>query len=419
MTNQMHRHYFNNKEIDLLSYETLNDDFLHNSGLTIEVINKNLEVIYTRGKNSIPGKKYSFKQLLDRINLDTWTEFVTHKVYLDEEGNENIILFDQSIPETELELLRNEAAYYIGLMIMGILLISTGFSFFYFKDIYGKLSREFLYIQEKITKIPHLQTRIESDQFQLIEARELAEAYNQTVKEMEMIKKVNAEIQENSNQLITNLSHDIKSPLTCLTGYTALLGEKYNNTEKINEYFGYIDNSVKDLNNIVSMLFEQVQSRHTETLLKRGDYDINEVLREVCANYYIAFTRAGFNVEIDIEEESRVLYIDRINMKRVFNNILDNCLKHNENPTDVLISSEMRNGEIVINFMNNGISITEDVKASIFMPYYYNNYSNKKGPSSGLGLNIAKEILEKHGGSIILTDNDRFTTVFRIMLPAT
>lgn len=410
----MSSHYINYSTVDLFSYDEVDDDFLIEQGLTIEVLNNNLEVIYSRGIKEFKNKKYSLKQLTDLIHTDTWTEYVLHTVFTDNSGNENIIIWHQRVPDEMLKTLRGEAALYISLTVIGFIAIFIAFVFLYFRDIYSTLGREFLYIGDKITRIPHLHKKIEIKQFRLIEARRLATSYNDTIGELKEIKDENYDILRSSNQLITDLSHDIKSPLTSLTGYTELIKNRKDNSD-IDEYIGFIGNSVQDLNNIVSMLFDQIKYRHTEIILTPAVYDINTILRDVCANYYTAFDKKGFEMEIQIEEKPCYISVDKINMKRVFNNLLDNCLKHNNSPTRAFISSEANNKTIIINFMNDGEEILIEDKPEIFNQYF----KNKKSPenSSGLGLNIVKEIIEKHGGSIILIETPDYKTVFQIILP--
>jgi len=142
----MSSHYIDYSTVDLFSYDEVDDDFLIEQGLTVEVLNSNLEVIYSRGIEEYKITKYSLKQLTDLIYTDTWTEYVLHTVFTDDSGNENIIIWHQLIPDEMLKTLRSEAALYISLTVLGFIAISVAFVFLYFRDIYSTLGREFLYL---------------------------------------------------------------------------------------------------------------------------------------------------------------------------------------------------------------------------------------------------------------------------------
>ena len=407
--------YLEPGDVDNIRYTDVPSSWFDEYGLTIEVVDKKLEVIYSAGLKPGMHTRYSMSDLVEICSTDTWRRYVFKTSEYSETGEELLVIWIQDTPEQKFQGLQYELKLMIALILLGIIIITVIFVFIYFNRIYNTLEDEFLYIRDEITRLPHLKNKINTGRFHLTEAGQLAGTYNNAVDEMNRIRAENNEIINNSYQLITNLSHDIKTPLTSLSGYTGLLKERLE-PDEMAEYISCIERSIKDLNKIVQMLFEQVRLKRTQIVLKKAEWDINDILRDVCANFYTVFSRRGFTFSVDIGENPIVIRLDRTNIKRVFNNILDNFLKHNEAPADVLVSSETTADCVIIKLMNNGRKIPDDIKEMIFTPYFHAN-EKSPGQSSGLGLYIAESIVEKHGGSISLTETEEYSTVFRIILP--
>ena len=142
-----------------------------------------------------------------------------------------------------------------------------------------------------------------------------------------------------SHRLIANLSHDLKSPMTGLRGYTELLEQDNLSAKEQKEYLSHIHSNVTTLNSMVELLGEQVKYQYDDYQLNLERNDMNSFLREICANYYTIFEMKGFQLDIQIEEESHYMDFDSTHMRRVYSNLLDNILSHNINPTNVQIYS--------------------------------------------------------------------------------
>jgi len=128
------------------------------------------------------------------------------------------------------------------------------------------------------------------------------------------------------------------------------------------------------------------------------------------------FTDKGFSMEVDIPEDKVYLNFDKENLKRVFVNILENCYSHNQEPTQVLVKAQVKDNHYLVSFKDNGVGIPEDAKDKIFEAFYQVD-SSRQGNNSGLGLFIAKQIVEKHGGEISYISQKDYRTVFEIRLP--
>ena len=405
--------YLEQDDIEKLDYLSIPPGLYEDYGLTVEVMDRQLRVVGSSGINPGLREEYSLSDFADSCGTDTWPRYILHTSDVDADGNELIILWIQDVPDSKMALMRGELFRMISLILAGIFLIMAVFIICYFNIIYRRLNSEFLYISDEITRLPHLRAKIDADRFMITEAAMLARVYNSTADEMKRIKSDNDAIIQNSNQLITDLSHDIKTPLTSIAGYSRLL--KQHSDQSCCEYADYIEKAVTDLNGIAKMLFEQVRMRRSQICINQEEADIFDILRESCAMFYSQFNRKGVSFNVDIPEEQLILKLDKINIKRVFNNILDNFLKHSK-AAGAMAAAEIYEDSVIIRFMNDGEPVDEKIRPGIFRAYVYDD-KNSPGRSSGLGLYIAESIVEKHGGSIILTETEDYSTVFKISLP--
>ena len=121
-------------------------------------------------------------------------------------------------------------------------------------------------------------------------------------------------------------------------------------------------------------------------------------------------------MEIQIAEEPFYLDFDALNIRRVYANLLENILSHNSAPTQVQICVQLLPACYQVQIKDNGAGIAAEEQDKIFEPFYQGDISRTK-QHSGLGLFVAKQILEKHGASIALECEPAYRTVFTIRFP--
>lgn len=231
--------------------------------------------------------------------------------------------------------------------------------------------------------------------------------------ELEQIRKEKDSILRQNKTLISNLSHDLKSPITTLKGYSELLIEEDLSPIQQKDYLMYINQRASDLSELISLLFEQVKFQHPDFSLNLEKEDMNSFLRDLCANYYMIFDKHGFDVNIEIDETPHIMDFDSTNMKRAFCNLFENCLSHNKVPTKFEVSTFIKNGVYFIQFKDDGIGVPKENKNRIFDPFFQGDNSRSRN-HGGLGLFVTKQIIEKHGGEITLKSEPNYKTVFEI-----
>lgn len=219
----------------------------------------------------------------------------------------------------------------------------------------------------------------------------LANDINVELKELQKQKHRYIQGDKELKNAITNISHDLRTPLTTICGYLSLL-DKEEKSEHIARQLSIIKNRTFALKQLVEELFRYTtiisdteNSVYTETV-------INNVLEDCISSYYAMFKEKGITPNINLCEQKIVRSVDKTALLRIFNNVIDNAIKYSEGD---LIISLFENGKIV--FSNHTPDLSEIQIGKLFDRFYTVNTARK---STGLGLSIAKALIEKMDGNI-------------------
>lgn len=201
---------------------------------------------------------------------------------------------------------------------------------------------------------------------------------------------------ENGNQelksLATNISHDLRTPLTAISGYVDLMKENEDNSKQ-KEYLQIVENKTNDLILRTEQLFDFFKTMDIGVKIEKQEIFINELLEEALANFYTIFKENNIIPQVEITQSKIYKIADRNTVIRVFENILSNVSKYSSGDFKVKLEES---GKIV--FSNKATSLDRASVEKIFNRYYTVENAKK---STGLGLSIAKQLVELNGGKII------------------
>lgn len=200
---------------------------------------------------------------------------------------------------------------------------------------------------------------------------------------------------KNGNQelkkIITNISHDLRTPLTAIKGYVDLIEqEKLSNNQK--KYLKVIQKKSNELTELTGQLFEYTKLIDIDVKIKKEECCINEILEETLVSYYSIFKEQNIIPNISICSTKVYKIVNKISIIRVFENILSNVVKYSNGDLKVEMQE---NGTIT--FSNKATSLDETTVQKIFDRYF--SVENAK-ESTGIGLSIAKQLVELNNGSI-------------------
>ncbi len=240
-----------------------------------------------------------------------------------------------------------------------------------------------------------------------------------------------AEYDSRRNLLLSDVAHDLKTPMTTVAGYARVLLEQdvspscegENNgigEEKRQEYLETIYNKSMQMSGLLNLLFEYVRLESEGFELNKTESDVLELIRECVAGLYMDFEEKGMEMSLLIPEEIWIRKVDRIQFQRVINNLLNNALRHNPPGTRVWVKVQSDEEELVIRICDNGAIIPQETAAYIFEPFVLGDESRNSKGGSGLGLSIARKVITMHGGVLTLEQGEweEYTKAFVIRLTA-
>lgn len=247
---------------------------------------------------------------------------------------------------------------------------------------------------------------------------ELSNGFNNMAETIQNEQKENKKLEKMREDLILDISHDLKNPLASIMGYSeTLINAEDLTNDKINEYLTIINRNSYRANKLINDLFEFSLYNNTDYKFNLEKRDICEMLREIIANFIPEFDHKEFTYDFDIFESSYYVMADEEKIYRAINNILDNKVKYNKKGNTISIRTEIHDNRFFIKFCDNGDSIPDQYKESIFNPFVRVDKSrNSKTGGTGLGLSITKRILNKHNGDIRILDS-KVGTNFEVYLP--
>ncbi len=200
------------------------------------------------------------------------------------------------------------------------------------------------------------------------------------------------------NRIIASISHDIKTPLTSVMGYTEFLKNPNLTESRREKYINTIYEKAKDIQDTV-LGFDDYLSHNLDLNLKCEFMTAGELLDRAAEHMSTDAFGSGVRVVRDYEAcRDEQIYVDRQRLGRVFMNTVTNAVKHSgKDPVTVTLSAEKRDGGILIKITDDGIGVKKDQLGKIFEPLYTTDNSRSV---AGLGLSICREIVGSHGGTI-------------------
>jgi len=194
-------------------------------------------------------------------------------------------------------------------------------------------------------------------------------------------------------QAITNISHDLRTPLTSAIGYIQMFKSGSTPDDKKREYLDIIENRLKSLSSLMNNLFEYTQIVEGKVAQNIEKINICNILRDTVSEYYGDFTSKNFSVEINIPEVPVYILYDANYFKRAVQNLIQNVLAHGIEYFKLTVD-----GTKII--FQNKVSNAGEIEADRLFDRFYTADLSRSSNTTGLGLAIVKEIVQNMGGEI-------------------
>ena len=213
-------------------------------------------------------------------------------------------------------------------------------------------------------------------------------------------------------------AHELKTPLTSIVAYLTMLEDHPDMPEEERKAYTHIalEKSIR-LGELINEFFDITRYNLQNIELEPVEIDLTMMLEQLADELYGVLQEKKLTCEVDVEEEL-MIYGDPDKLARVFDNILRNAIAYCYADTEIRIEAKMKDGDIEITFTNAGDKIPGDMLQTIFEKFYRVDGSRSTGTGgAGLGLAIAKQIVELHGGRILAKSDDN-RTQFVVTLPS-
>lgn len=224
---------------------------------------------------------------------------------------------------------------------------------------------------------------------------------------------------ERSKQLLSNLSHDIRTPLTSIIGYVDALNDGViSDEDEYREFFEILSMKSKNLKHLTDQIFNVARIDAEDVKMDFEYLELNEFLRSVVIDFIPQFEKYGIEFINEIKEVRYMVYGDRIALTRVFQNILKNAIQHGKDGKIIGVRTRIENTYYRVIIWDKGKGIPKSKQKHIFERLFKVDDARKFGASnSGLGMSIAKKIVLKHNGNIDLKSQENQLTEFFVELP--
>ncbi|WP_313801814.1 HAMP domain-containing sensor histidine kinase [Cytobacillus sp.] len=267
------------------------------------------------------------------------------------------------------------------------------------KNIYtrkGKLKIRYRLYQEVITQLSDLRLRLEKAKVE----RE--------------------QVEEVKRDWIAGVSHDLKTPLTYIKGYSKLLlspdhnwskEEQHNFIQEIDDKGTHMEQLVEDLN--LAIRFEGAQF----VPIRKTAQNMVTFIQQVLADVSNDLRAQKHQFEMYTELDALMMEVDSHLLKRALQNIYINAVVHNEAPITITTTLEKGENILIICIQDNGIGLTKETQQNLFNRYYRGTTTEQKSEGTGLGMAIVKSLIEAHEGVITVESSLQQGTKFTITLP--
>jgi signal transduction histidine kinase len=234
------------------------------------------------------------------------------------------------------------------------------------------------------------------------EAYELNETLSQAAKDIKKADKA-------KRDLIANVSHDLRTPLTMISGYGEMMRDLPG--EKTDENCQVIIDEAKRLNTLVNDLLDLSKLQENKIELKKTIFDLSAMLDQQLKKYTVYAYQDGFNIEEHLLEEV-LINADQKRMEQVFNNFMTNAINYSGKSKHIIVRETMDGDEVKVEIQDFGEGIPKDKINDIWDRYYKIDKEHVRAvQGSGIGLSIVKQVLELHGFKYgVISDEGRGST---------
>ena len=217
------------------------------------------------------------------------------------------------------------------------------------------------------------------------------------------------------SDFFSNITHELRTPITALKGAADLLGKKCTGKDTLT-YIGILNRNIEKLSRMVRDLLDCAKMESGELELEKGLDDLAEVIEDAILMVMPLAWDCNVKISYEASKEKILISFDRDRLEQAVSNLLSNAIKFSPEGSSIDVSVARKEGEVVVSVEDYGPGIPEDERDLVFRKFF-RRYNEKATEGMGLGLAIAKGIVEAHGGRIWISDPQHPGVILNISLP--
>lgn len=342
------------------------------------LLNKNNDKVNKIITNFISSESINENYRL--YNSETKTQGI---IYAFKTDDKNIFIYSNLENSSAfVHLLRGQMVYFIFLIIIISVIIS-----FYLANKITKPIRE---ITKKTKKLGERCYNVEFPKNGILEIDELSETLEEVQKEL-------SKSDEIKRDLMANVSHDLKTPLTMIKAYAEMIKDiSYKDREKMNEHLNIIMEESDRLTLLVNDILELSKTQSNSNMYNYEEYDLVKEIKKIIKRYNVMKEVEKYNFVVELPKKA-IIKADKNKINQVIYNLLNNAINYTGDDKIVKIRVTKKDNSYLVEIIDTGKGIKKEEITYIWDKYYKNEKKHKRNVvSTGLGLSIVKEILNKH-----------------------
>lgn len=386
------------------AYEDYIDNIAYKNAASIFIFDKNSNMIYSSNNSSGQGnvtqmptrpvtidtsefvekiQSSPIKRVNYTLKIDKFkSELYVYGMFMQDSGNYLVIVSSIDPIDATTTVLQSQLLYitFIALLIASIISVFIS----------RRLSRPIKNINEETKKLARGNYNVTFEKAGYKELDDLVDTLNFTTKELAKTDKIKKE-------LIANVSHDLRTPLTMIKAYSEMIRDlSGDNKEKREEHLKVIIDETDRLTTLVNDMMDISKIESGLLVLNKETVDICELVKNIVERFKMANNLSDFNLVTDIPKEAYVR-VDKSKIQQVLYNLISNAINHSGNSKEIKVKIDLSPKKVKISVIDNGIGIKKEDLPHIWSRYYKSTESFKRPDSgSGLGLSIVKNILDIH-----------------------
>lgn len=374
--------------------DALLQEYAFANNMCIEYYHDTVEIDFNLKMNSCILRDYSYeiakyKAELINNNKDYMILYapktnVKSILYAINLNNGNYVFLNTTLEDlnSATALLKKQLIYLILILIVASSIVAIFIS--------RRLNKPILKIISTAREMGKGNFNIKFDKSNVQELDELCDVLTVAASEMN-------KTEELKRDLLANVSHDLKTPLTMIRAYAEKVRDiTYKDSEKREKDLNVIIEETERLNNLVNDLLDLSKIQAGECDLNITEYDIVKNIKEILKRYDIVVEKEGYSFELDMPSSLKVK-ADKSKIEQVIYNLINNAIEHTGDDLKVKVTVKKQLDSVLISITDSGVGLTEEEKSLVWNRYYKKEKRHKRNiVGSGIGLSIVKGILESH-----------------------